>query len=442
MKRMALSIAAALLAAATPLIAVDAAEEAEAAPGRDDRGGIFSDDKLSIYGYVVDYVGAELKDSDTSPTALGNIIYLRMKGDFRPQEGLLFHAEGVYDARTGNQNSFVLAREYGLAASESDSYVQKLEIDHAWGSAVLGDFSLQFGKIPIGWGSAYVFNPTQRASRSRLLDSVIDETSGVLAVAPSWSPLDALRLSGYAAFQDKSLRDEVDLRDGAWENLPFGLRAQTTVGKFDIAASFIKEVEYLEDALTGVADYRRSSLAGLDCAGAIWDFGVYAEAVIRLPTDDRGRGWEPDGFDLEEALEVAVGFDYSFTALDDLELRVEYYHQGSGESDSDSYNVLSVLSGERLVQAEDYLYCRLEKVFADYFTLDLGCLVNMNDGSAVAFPELSYEARDNLKFVIGADIPWGAKGSEFDGRYDLSALGLGKIDIMQAQAYASCKLSF
>jgi hypothetical protein len=74
--------------------------------------------------------------------------------------------------------------------------------------------------------------------------------------------------------------------------------------------------------------------------------------------------------------------------------------------------------------------------------LDFGCLVNLDDGSAVIFPELAYEARDNLKFQVGAGIPWGPRGSEFDGRYDLSALGLGEIDIMKAQAYASCKLSF
>jgi hypothetical protein len=399
----------------------------------------FTEEKLSFYGYVVDYVGVELAGDTSTATALGDILYLRMKADFKPQEGLSFHVEGVYDARTGNQSAFVLARDYGLASSDSTSHVQEIKIDHAWGSVIFGDFSLQFGKIPIGWGSAYVFNPTQRASRPLLLDPVIDETPGTLALVPSWSPLDALRFSGYAAFQDKSLRDEVALRDGAWDNIPFALRAQTTVGKFDISASLIKEVEYVEDALSGDAAYERSWFGGLDCAGAIWNFGVYAEAALRLPTDDRGLSWDPDGFELKDALETAVGFDYVFSGLDDLELRTEYYHQGSGESDSDRYDVLAVISGETLVQAENYLYCRVEKVFADYFTLDLGCLANLDDRSAVMFPELTYEARDNLKFLVGAGIPWGPTGSEFDGRYDL---GAGEFDIMKAQVYASCKLSF
>jgi hypothetical protein len=434
MKRInaALVIAAALFLALPSL----AAEEGEERVGEKQS---FADEKLSLYGYAVNYVDVELADESSNATALGDILYLRMKGDFKPQEGLFFHVEGIYGMRTGNQSAFVLAESYGLAAPGSPSYVQELKVDHAWGSAIFGDLSLQFGKIPIGWGSAYVFNPTQRASRPRFLDPVIDETPGTLALVPTWSPLDALRLSGYVAFQDKSLRDEIAVRDGAWENLPFAFRAQTTVGKFDISAELIKEVEYIEDPMTAIAAYRRSWLAGLDCAGAIWNFGVYAEAALRLPTDERGLSWEPDDFEFKDALEIALGFDYVFSGLDDLELRAEYYHQGSGESDSDLYDVLAVLSGEKLVQAEDYLYCRLEKIFADYFTLDLGTLVNLNDKSAVVFPELTYEARDNLKFLVGAGIPWGPKGSEFDGRYDI---GSGEFDIMKAQAYASCKLSF
>jgi hypothetical protein len=398
----------------------------------------FTDEKLSLYGYAVDYVGVELEDDPSSATALGNILYLRLKSDFKPQDGLFFHIEGVYGARTGNQNSFILARSYGLADPDSPSYVQELKVDHAWGSAIFGDFSLQFGKIPIGWGSAYVFNPTQRASRPVFLDPVIDETPGTLALIPTWSPSDALRLSGYVAFQDKSLRDEVALNDGAWDNLPFAQRVQTTVGNFDLTASLIKEVEYIEDPVAGSAEYRRSWYTGLDCAGAVWNFGVYAEAALRLPTDSRGHDWEGDDFKFKDALEIATGFDYSFSDID-LELRVEYYHQGPGESDSDSYNVLAVLSGEKLVQAEDYLYCRAEKVFADFFTLTLGGLVNLNDGSAALFPEFAYEARDNIKFQVGAGIPLGPKGSEFDGRYDL---GAGEFDIMKATAFASCKLSF
>jgi hypothetical protein len=133
------------------------------------------------------------------------------------------------------------------------------------------------------------------------------------------------------------------------------VRAQTTLGKFDFSAMLVKEVAYLEDALTGIAEYRRSWYAGLDRAGAIWDFGVYAEAALRLPADAEGKERTTEDFDFEKALEIAVGFDYVFTALDDLELWAEYYHRGPGESDS----------------------------------------------------ELAYEARDNLKLQLGAGIPRG-----------------------------------
>jgi hypothetical protein len=394
----------------------------------------FSDEKMSMYGYATSYASVDFRELPSRGSDLGGIFYLRVKGDFRPQDGLFFHVEASYDARTGYQNSFVLARDYGLAAPGSPSYVQKFAIDQAWGSASFGDLSLQFGKLPIGWGSAYVFNPTQRAARVGLLDPVIDETPGTLALMPSWSPADALRLSGYLAFQDRSHRDSIAAGDGAWENLPFGARLQTTIGSFDLSASLIKEVEYRESA----ASYGRSWFAGADAAGAIWDFGVYAEAALRLPMGEDGLSWEPDGFNFKDDLELAAGFDYTFSALE-LELRAEYYRQGSGESDKARYDVLSVLSGERLVQAEDYLFARAERTFADYLKLSAGGLLNLDDRSAIAMAEILYEALDNLELKLGAVLPWGPSGSEFDGRYDL---GAGEFDLMRPSVYASCKLSF
>jgi hypothetical protein len=100
------------------------------------------------------------------------------------------------------------------------------------------------------------------------------------------------------------------------------------------------------------------------------------------------------------------------------------------------------LSGATILQAKNYLFARLERVFADYFTLDAGALVNLDDASAVAMAELAYSAMDNLEFKLGGVLPFGSEGSEFDGRYDLSGLGLGVIDVMRSSVYMSCKVSF
>jgi hypothetical protein len=438
-----LIIAAAVFAAlCIALLGLDAQEsEAVGASAASD------EERASIYGYAVSFAAVDFRELPSEEAELGAIAYVRVKGDFKPQDRLSFHVEASFDARTGYQNSFVQAADAGLlnpADPDAHTFASAIKVDQAYGSVVAGDFSLQAGLVPIGWGSAYVFNPTQRASRLSFLDPVADETPGTFAVLPSWSPADWLRASGYIAFQDKSHRESIAAEDGRIENMPFGARLQTTVGSFDLSACLVKEVDYVANPLLGAGGYKRALFAGLDAAGAIWDFGVYAEAALRLPMGEDGLSWEPDGFELHDDLEVAAGFDYSFSGLD-LELRGEYYHQGSGTSDSARYDPLALLSGERMLQAEDYLFARAEKTFADYWKLSAGGLANLNDKSAVAMAELSYEAMENLVLKLGGALPWGPSGSEFEGRYDLSTLGipgLGEIDVMRSSIYASCKVSF
>lgn len=430
-------IAAAALAAAivgAPALAAQDAADSGA-------GGAFTDQAIDIYGYATSLASVDFRELPSEEAELGGVAYVRVKGDFKPQEGLSFHIEASYDARTGYQNEFVQALDAGLAAPGDPSFVSAIAIDQAYGSVVAGAFSLQAGLAPIGWGSAYVFNPTQRASRPALLDPVADETPGTLAILPSWSPADAFRLSGYVAFQDKSHRETAWAGDGLVENLPFGLRAQTTIGNFDISASLIKEVEYIELAPLVPGSYSRALFAGLDAAGAIWDFGVYAEAALKLPMGVDGLTWTPADFDFMDSLELAAGFDYMIPGVD-VELRAEYYRRGWGAEDKAAYDPVGLLTGATLLQARDYLFARLERVFADYFTLDAGALANLNDESIVAMAELSYAAMDNLELKLGGVLPWGPGGSEFEGRYDLSGLGMGVIDVMRSSLYASCKLSF
>ncbi len=398
----------------------------------------FTEEKVSVYGYLTDYLNANLYAS-APRTDAGNIAYLRMKGDFKPQDSLAFHAEGFYSIKTGNQNPDVVTLSYGFPLLETKT--QELVIDHAWGGASFGPLDVQFGKIPIGWGTGYIFNPTQRAALSDFINPVVEETPGTLAFQPTWSINESFTLTGYLAFQDKSHKDTVAVKDGRWENLPLGAKAQFVIGKFDFSASFIKEVLFLEPS-PGDSSYRRTWFFGVDTAGAIWNFGVYAEAALRLPTNQTGTEWDASGFDFIRALEAVVGFDYTFSSLDDLELRAEYYHQGPGETNSSRYDILKVQNGEQLVLGQDYLFGRLAKKFADLHEATLSCIVNLHDGSLGVLPELVLDAYDNLQIKLGAQIFCGPPESEFNGEYDLSPMGLGVIDVTPVSIYASAKLSF
>ncbi len=433
-KHLLILLAASVMAVAGALPLVAQEQEAEKPQ--------FTEEKLSVYGYLTDYLNANIYESDPR-SDVGNIAYMRLKGDFKPQDGLAFRVEGFYSLKTGNQNPDVVLLGYGWPLPAASTKTQELVIDHAWGIASFGKLDLQFGKLPIGWGTGYIFNPTQRVAVPDFINPVVEETPGTLALQPTWSVSESFNLTGYLAFQDRSHRDTVALKDGRWENLPLGVKAQLVVGKFDVSASIIKEVLFLEQT-PGSGDYfyRRTWFAGADAAGAIWNFGVYAEAALRLPTNRGGTEWDSSDFNFFSALEAVAGFDYTFSALDDLELRVEYYHQGPGETDTDRYNVLKLQSGEQVVLGKDYLFGRLAKRFLDLHEATLSCIANLHDGSMGLLPEIVLDLYDNLEVKVGAQIFWGPSGSEFNGEYDLSSMGLGVIDVTPAAVYAAAKLSF
>ncbi len=431
-----LLVASIMAAAGAPVLF---AQEGEETQGQEAEKPQFTEEKVSVYGYLTDYLNANVYESDPR-TDVGNIAYLRLKGDFKPQDGLAFHVEGFYSLKTGNQNPDVILLGYGYPLPSTKT--QEIIIDHAWGVASFGNLDLQFGKVPIGWGTGYIFNPTQRAAVSDFINPVVEETPGTLALQPTWSVSESLNLTGYLAFQDRSHRDTVAVKDGRWENLPLGVKAQFVAGKFDFSASIIKEVLYLEETPGGDYFYRRTWFVGADAAGAVWNFGVYAEAALRLPTNRGGTEWDPSGFNFFRALEAVAGFDYTFSALDDLELRVEYYHQGPGEADKARYDVMKIQRGEQLVLGKDYLFGRLAKKFLDLHEATLSCIVNLHDGSLGLLPEVALDAYDNLSVKIGAQVFWGPSGSEFNGEYDLSYMGLGVIDVTPAAIYAAAKLSF
>ncbi|MBA7710659.1 hypothetical protein ES703_119604 [subsurface metagenome] len=306
------------------------------------------------------------------------------------------------------------------------AYVHEALIDHAWGLANLGIFDLQFGKLPIAWGTGYVFNPTAKVATVSYLGAVSEETPGTIGIVPSLYIGDLLSISGYVAFQDKSHKTSSLEGDGKWNNLPFGIKLQAVTGPFDISAGFIKEVLY-----NGLS-FQRQYYLSADLDGAVWDLGLYAEAALQLPQ-------APKGYNIEESLEVAAGCYYTIPFVES-ELRLEYYHQGRGESDRSSYDVSRVLAQEQLVLAEDYLFVYLERIFQDLFKLGAGSLINLNDGSFFLYPDLTYDVYNNFQLSVGAYFFFGGKGSEFNGEHTVNG---SEMDLTETfSVYARCKISF
>lgn len=401
---------------------------------------------FSVYGYVVNYSAvrfiedeAHVDDVDT-----GNVLYLRLKGDFDPEDALHFHFEASYTGSTGNQNPFALYDSYGLIPPGQEQtdfpyqdFIQDIVLDHVWGSFAAGPLDLQFGKMPMAWGTAYVFNPSSRVAAAAFMETVSEETPGTLGIAPSIRIVPGLALQAYLAFQDKSHGNLADIEAGSVENLPFGIKLQASAGKFDLSTGFIKEV-FTQEALAGTV-YSRNYYLSADFAGAAWNFGIYGEASLRFPGDGTSFSLDFGGYDFLDMLEMATGFDYIIPGIE-LSSRVEYYHHGPGAASKDLYDMSRILSGELPVQGKDYVFLHLEKVIFNYLTLSAGGLWNLNDLSVALFPGMAYELYSNLLISAGAYIFVGEAGTEFEGEYGVPPLD--QIDLTEPAVFLRLKLSF
>jgi hypothetical protein len=370
---------------------------------------------MGLYGYLLSQTNITLYESGVGLTnsAITESLYARIKGDWYPEDTISFHLETTYS--TDAEQGFV--------------------VDHAWASIALGPADLQFGKLPIGWGTGYVFNPTVRTYRANLLGSISDETPGTVAIAPSLSPCDWFALQGYLAFQVRgtditTAGKALIVLDGEWDHLPYGLKLQTIAGPFDISAGFIKEV-----VLTpGTDDYASSHYFSIDFAGAVFDLGVYGEGVLSAGDPL----FNFSAFDVWQDIEYCIGFDYVVPIID-VTLRGEYYHQGRGESEKSRYDVSRFLNGELL--AEDYLFIHVERSFFSNLAISGFGFINLDDSSFIIGPAATYNVMANFQISTGGYLFVGDAGTEFNGEFSLPP-SRTLVDFTDPQVFVTCKAYF
>lgn len=456
-------------------------------------------ENFSLYGYLIDYLQTttNYRKSSFSEPNYGNALLLRLKGDWRPENNLRFHLEFGYLNSTGNQNSYVLYEKLGLNGfAQSDfpfeDFNQKIFIDHAWGLVNLGNLDLQFGKFPIAWGTGYVFNPTARVSVPPFLDMVTEDTPGAAAIMPTYTLTDHLAMQVYLAFQDRTQKTTAFAEDGLSRNVPHGFKIKTIIGSYDLSVSWLREVIYndldyrpigeiLEESAweyfqgiagndlfaallasgdtTGAIDlfkqaalsemlgdrpannnYVRNYFLGTDFAGAIGNFGVYGECAFRIPKNGAGTRLTLTNYKIEDNLEAVFGFDYSISGID-IDVRGEYFYQGTGVKRKSEYNLLTALSGERLVMSRNYAMLFLEKAPNDYHKFSLTFFSNLNDGSFAVLPTYNYLPYDNFELTAGAFILGGPQGSEFEGTYNV--YDIKSVDLIDnLMPYLRLKMSF
>ncbi|MBN1411206.1 MAG: hypothetical protein JW969_10190 [Spirochaetales bacterium] len=391
----------------------------------------------SLYGYVVNYTAINFYITNNGFDSIdaGNVLYTRFKGDWNPSDALEFHAEISLDYRHGNQNPYGLFQELGLfdqTLFPADNFIETITVDHVWGLANLGPFDLRFGKMPLAWGTGYLFNPTSRVVFSGFMDNVSEETPGIIALEPAFYIADFMTITGYACFQERTRKVTAFADDGNLGNIPYGIKLKGVMGAYDLSLCWIKEVVYRNDV------FNRSYYLGFDFAGGLWDLDIYGEGVLNFPMDESQSMFRFEGHEFKDILEACAGLSCMIPGIE-LESRLEYYHQGLGVNDKSHYDVTKILSGELMLQGEDYLFIHLSKTFIDYLQCSLSGFVNINDLSFVILPQITYDVFDDFQISLGGMIFFGGEGTEFNGVYPF---GLQTIDVMQPSCYTKFKLSF
>jgi hypothetical protein len=258
----------------------------------------------------------------------------------------------------------------------------------------LGD--VRVGRQALNWGSAQFFNPT-------------DPFPQVLLAEP-WRPrrgVNALKVS-----------------------VPFGER-HDVIGVLAADDAFTTaraagriRFNWLETDWALVGAYRggqNNGLVGVDIRGTL-ELGYWVEAAYIV-------GANPHE-------ELSVGLDYSFPILERAVLFAQYYRNGSGSTDPAAYARTASFTGftppicqgvslpfsqtgqrdpfAPFTMGRDYLIAGAALTILEELTSTASLVQNLNDGTGLLVPSVTYTALDWLDLSLSAQIPFAlSHGGEF-----------------------------
>lgn len=413
----------------------------------------------SLGGYLKNELYMFIKDSGGDEGAdrlsWGNLLRLRLRGEWVINDGLLVHFELLYTGNYGLWNPIamydqmdvydaMLSGQLGpmasffsindlvmLNAELGYDYKHRFEVDQAYAEFDLWRFTFQVGRMVVGWGMGYFINPTDKVNNPNIMDPV-EQLPGTTVININLALWQDTSIVTYFAFEDRAHKNFVLKEDAEWENIPLGIKFRTNIEGYYFAVGFIREVFY--DAISQQLTDR--NFAMLEWFMDVWVFGFYGEATCYIPHQSE---------DLSDK-----GFDYFFTGMAGLDyifppegpqIRLEYYRNGWGQDHYYEYEITRQLTGDLILLAKDYLLLHINKGFWGKFFIDLIGVYNINDTSFGLFPMIRYNIYEDCEITMGAyTFIWTNKGDEFSGQFALDEDTT--IDFYQQMIYLRLKVSF
>jgi hypothetical protein len=157
-----------------------------------------------------------------------------------------------------------------------------------------------------------------------------------------------------------------------------------------------------------------------DFVGGIGTTGYLGQAAWRLDaTWTKVVGNREGGKD--NFLSLVANLDYSWTwGGKNFFGFIEYYFNGLGQDDYeeaifDPEIIERISRGNLFVLGKNYLSGQIQVELHPLFSVFLTSINNVGDPSGILQPRAIWDIRQNLQMTFGANVYWGAKGTEYGG---------------------------
>ena len=270
-----------------------------------------------------------------------------------------------------------------------DGAADYLYVDRLYVDVYAGALDVRVGRQALNWGSAQFFNPT-------------DPFPEVLLAEP-WRARRGVNAA----------RATVPFG----ENHDFAAVVATSDALNELRAAAKLRLNWAGTDFALVSVYRgahRNGLIGLNIRGTL-EVGYWLEAAYLV-------GDAPHE-------ELAVGIDYSFPILERATAFIQYYRNGAGSTDPSGYQRSATLgaialpscTGQTLplapgsstrdpfapfVSGRDYLIAGSSLMFLPELSASLAWLQNLNDGTGLLVPTVTYNVVDWLDLALSAQVPY------------------------------------
>ncbi len=269
--------------------------------------------------------------------------------------------------------------DYDMIKGEDNFDLERAYLDTAFDELFpSGTTYLRLGKQRLAWGTGYAWNPTDNINPAKNPALPKEDDKGVNAIEITL-PM------GEATFK------AVTLPQDKWDKTRHAFKIASFVSGFDLSGSVFFAGE--------------RTIWGADMAGVVFeDIGIHAEAALLSDKEN-------------STLSYVLGADHLFSYDPIFQIIFEYYHNEAGYASMKDYlkavsedPTLSLSPGQIM---RDYIYLGTSRSINDDIVFNGTILYNLNDGSYISLPGITYTPMVDTTFLLRISIFSGSDTSEF-----------------------------